>query len=193
MAFIELLPESGRRERIEPKAVGVETPASFQPSITPTEPESSEVIRAATQEPVEIEKLETRKEPPVKDEVEQKKVHSSTISLEMVVGQWPKLRDVVSKQDRSLPALLASCKPLATEGKTIYIGFDFPILKDKFDHKKQAKEIVSRGLSQLLGTDCFVESVVTGDFTAQNKPDLIDKESFSALAEELGGIVRENE
>jgi hypothetical protein len=171
----------------------LETPASLQQSITAEEPEDSEVIRALTQEPVEIERLETSKEPSVKDEVEQKMGHSSSLSLEMVVGQWPKLRDVVSKQDRSLPALLASCKPLATEGKTIYIGFDFPILKDKFDHKKQAKEIVSRGLSQLLGIDCFVESVVTGDFTAPNQPEVIDKESFSALAEELGGIVREKE
>jgi DNA polymerase-3 subunit gamma/tau len=193
MAFIELLPESGRRERYEPKEAILETPASFQPSIKPTEPEINEVINAAEQEPAEIEKLETSKEPSIKDEVEQKKVDSSTISLEMVVGQWPKLRDVVSKQDRSLPALLASCKPLATEGKTIYIGFDFPILKDKFDHKKQAKEIVSRGLSQLLGTDCFVKSVVTSDFTAPNQSEVIDKEYFFEFEEELGGIVRENE
>jgi DNA polymerase-3 subunit gamma/tau len=193
MAFIELLPESDRRERSEAKAAFLETPASFQPPITQAEPEVSEVIRAASEEPVEIEKLEPSDEPLVTDGGEKRKVDSSTISLEMVVRQWPKLREVVSKQDRSLPALLASCKPLATEGKTIFIGFDFPILKDKFDHKKQAEEIVSRGLSQLLGTDCLVTSVVTSEFTAPDQPKVIDKESFSALAEELGGIVRENE
>ncbi len=193
MAFIELLPESDRRERSEAKAALLETPASFQPPITQAEPEVSEVIRAASEEPVEIEKLEPSDEPLVTDGGEKRKVDSSTISLEMVVRQWPKLREIVSKQDRSLPALLASCKPLATEGKTVFIGFDFPILKDKFDHKKQAEEIVSRGLSQLLGTDCLVTSVVTSEFTAPDQPKVIDKESFSALAEELGGIVRENE
>ena len=194
MAFIELLPESGRQEQSEPR-----TPIASESSVSPQAPETNAGLESekepsrASEEPEEVDQLVKEEETPVDHDVEHEEIHGLSISLEMVVGQWPNLRDVVSKQDRSLPALLASCKPLATEGKVIYIGFDFPILKDKFDRKKQAKEIVSRGLSQLLGTDCLVEAVVTSDFAAPSKPEVIDKESFSALAEELGGIVRDNE
>ena len=186
MAFIELLPEIGHSDRYEARTSAVsEPPVSPQPPASQVQAEADEESDVSIKAPEEIEIIDAEKEPSVEPEIENEEIQDSQISLDVVVGQWPKL-------DRSLPALLASCKPLATEGKIIYVGFDFPILKEKFDRKKQAKEIVSRGLSQLLGTECFVEAVVTSDFTTPEKSEVIDKKSFSALAEELGGIVREN-
>ena len=194
MAFIELLPENGRGKRHEPKTTVIsQPPVSPEPSAVKRAAVSEKEAEVPVEEPEEIIAPVIEEEPVVEVSVDLDEIRESGLSLEMVVSQWPNLREVVSKQDRSLPALLASCKPLATEGNKIYIGFDFPILKDKFDRKEQAKEIVSRGLSQLLGTECLVEAVVTSDFTAPDKPDVIDKESFSALAEELGGVVREND
>lgn len=113
-----------------------------------------------------------------------------TISLKQVTGNWAQLRDNAGRMDKSLPALLASCKPLAMEGNRLILGFDYPILKDKFDKKPQAKEIVARALGDLLGATCQVQSVVTEQYTVSSATTEIDEEDFVALAEELGGVIR---
>ncbi len=113
-----------------------------------------------------------------------------TISLKQVTGNWAQLRDNAGRMDKSLPALLASCKPLAMEGNRLILGFDYPILKDKFDKKPQAKEIVARALGDLLGATCQVQSVVTEQYTVSSATTEIDEADFVALAEELGGVIR---
>jgi len=113
-----------------------------------------------------------------------------TISLKQVTGYWPHLRENVGRMDKSLPALLASCKPLAMEGNKLIIGFDYLILKDKFDKKPQAKEIVARALGDILGATCQVQAVVTEQYKVSSATTEIDEADFAALAEELGGVIR---
>jgi hypothetical protein len=90
------------------------------------------------------------------------------------------------EQNKNLPALLNMGKPLATEGSTIVLGFDFPIFKDKFDNTPGAAQLLGEIISTLTGIHCSVRCVVTSEYTVP-----IHKEEFRALAQELGGVVHE--
>jgi hypothetical protein len=100
------------------------------------------------------------------------------------------MRERVGQVDRGLPALLASCKPLAVEGTTLILGFDYPILRDKFDKKKEAKNTLAEVFSSLLGTKCTIRTVVTAEYEPPKTTKSI-KDDFAALANELGGVVRD--
>ena len=78
-------------------------------------------------------------------------------------------------------------KPLAAEGRTLVIGFDYPLFKDKFDNQAGAISLVADILTELLGQDTNVRGVVTSEYTVPVQPD-----DFRALAEELGGTVSED-
>ena len=92
----------------------------------------------------------------------------------------------VGRRMRNLPALLSMCKPLAIEGRTIVLGFDFPLLHDKFDKTPGALELVTDTFRALGATDATVRTVTTSDY-----PVPIPREEFQALADELGGVVRD--
>jgi len=80
------------------------------------------------------------------------------------------------------------CKPLAIEGRTIILGFDYPLLKDKFDKTQGAADLVVAAFRALSGTDCLIRTVATADY-----PVPIHRDEFQALAAELGGVVRDDE
>jgi hypothetical protein len=99
---------------------------------------------------------------------------------------WPEMTVRVRQRMKNLASLLDMCKPLALEGQTIILGFDYPLLKDKFDKTPGALDLVTNTFRALSGTDCSVRSVTTSDY-----PMPIRREEFQALAAELGGIVRD--
>jgi hypothetical protein len=72
------------------------------------------------------------------------------------------------------------------EGNVIVLGFDYPIFKEKFDRTEGAAGLVEDTFSQLTGTDCAIRCVVTGEYILP-----IDKSEFQELAEELGGVVKD--
>ncbi len=88
-------------------------------------------------------------------------------------------------QQRNLPALLTMGKPLALEGSTIIVGFDFPIFNKKFSDTPGAVQLIGDTFSRLLGVNCTVRSVVTSDYAIP-----VPEDEFRALAEELGGVVK---
>jgi DNA polymerase-3 subunit gamma/tau len=112
-----------------------------------------------------------------------------TVTLESIKAFWPELRERVGKRDSNLPALLASSKPLAAEGTMLILGFDYPILKEKFERKKQASDIVALELSELTGSKITLRTVVTDQYVPPVPQESINKDDFSALAQELGGVV----
>lgn len=101
---------------------------------------------------------------------------------------WPEMTQRVGKQNKNLPALLSMCKPLAVEGKTIILGFDYPLLKGKFDKTAGAVDQVTNAFRALSGVDCLIRTVATADY-----PVPIHRDEFQALAAELGGVVRESD
>jgi hypothetical protein len=108
------------------------------------------------------------------------------LTLARVTKQWPQMKALVSERNRNLPPLLAMSKPLAVEGEIIVLGFDYPIFKEKFNNMSGAANAVGTAFSELLNTPCHVRAVVTSEYTVP-----VSKQAFHDLAEELGGVVRE--
>jgi DNA polymerase III gamma/tau subunit len=108
------------------------------------------------------------------------------INLEIVKAKWREMINQVGQKDKNLPPLLAMSKPLAVEGNVIILGFDFPIFKEKFDRTEHGAGIIEDSFSNLTGAQCTVRCVITSDYTVP-----ISREDMEALAEELGGIVQE--
>ncbi|MCA9962055.1 MAG: hypothetical protein KC443_23630 [Anaerolineales bacterium] len=108
------------------------------------------------------------------------------ITLPEVMRHWREMVNEAGQRNRNLPALLNMAKPLAIEGNILVLGFDYAIFKGKFDNTAGAAQIVGEVFTQLLHNDCHVRCVVTSEYTVP-----ISKEEFHALANELGGVVRE--
>jgi hypothetical protein len=111
---------------------------------------------------------------------------AAALTLQTVVGMWHEMVARVGQSKKNLPALLAMCKPLAVEGNAIILGFDYPIFKEKFDKLQGGPGTVIDAFRALSGTECTVRAVVTSEYAVP-----IRRDEFHALAEELGGIVRE--
>jgi DNA polymerase-3 subunit gamma/tau len=181
LAFIELLPASAdpvsSDNRIAPPVEGQNKPNLGEASVSASAPEE------AVNEPEE-----TVSEP---EETGSLVDSTTAASLDSIKSHWPELRKRVAKKDTNLPALLASSTPLATEGSILILGFDYPILKEKFERKKEAKEIVATELSELLHSSISVRTVVTEHYVPPATQESIDIDDFSALAQELGGVVHD--
>ncbi|MFW5942473.1 MAG: DNA polymerase III subunit gamma/tau [Chloroflexota bacterium] len=219
LSFIELLPDGPAPAASQPQAQPQrDAPAPEQPPSPATEPEAvasqQEPRREASQtteapQSSEAREVEERREseaspepqatktaPSAEPAVEQSAT-SGAIALKSVQAKWESMVSAVGSQDRNLPALLAVCKPLAIEGNAIVLGFEFPVLKDKFEDKPQAREMVAATMSELLGQKCTVRCVVSGKYTppapVEDPADAaVDRDEFYALADELGGKVRES-
>jgi DNA polymerase-3 subunit gamma/tau len=111
----------------------------------------------------------------------------TAITLDAVKAHWRAMVAQVGQREKNLPALLAMCKPLAVEDNIIILGFDYPIFKEKFDKTEHAAGTIGDIFSELLGADLGVRCVVTSEYTVP-----ISKEEFQALAEELGGVLQED-
>jgi DNA polymerase III subunit gamma/tau len=215
MAFIELLPITGRAPRPaaagppvserpaarpEQPAAAVEPPAAAKEQATPVKQEPPPERTLPPEQERPLEKVRPEPKPPAEAappapaqaQLESEQL-AAALSLSLVTANWPTLRERLDQHDRNLKALLASCKPLATEGNFLILGFDYPIIREKFERKPQAKETVAGVLSELVGRPCAIRTVVTDQYTIPAQPEKIDKAAFSALADELGGIVRETE
>ncbi|MGH2536878.1 MAG: DNA polymerase III subunit gamma/tau [Candidatus Promineifilaceae bacterium] len=106
-----------------------------------------------------------------------------------VRAKWPAVRERSLALDRSLSALLASAEPLAVEGDLLVVGFKFPLLKEKFDGRPGAQANLAAVLNELTGLECRVRTVLSADYAPAGEP--INPTEFAALAEELGGVVRD--
>ncbi|MCB9445188.1 MAG: hypothetical protein H6669_13245, partial [Ardenticatenaceae bacterium] len=186
LAFIELLPDEPVVMRHAPPVIRDASAVIRQPKVSP--PVASEKPAASHQPPATA-APPLLEEEPSPEEGAQPAVTSrmpTELSLEAVKAQWRTMTEQVGEQQRNLPALLTMGKPLALEGSTIILGFDFPIFNKKFNDTAGAVQLVSETFSRLLGTDCRVRSVVTSEYTVP-----VPEAEFRALADELGGVVKE--
>jgi len=110
----------------------------------------------------------------------------SPLTLTLIQSHWREMVNRAGAENKNLPALLNMGKPLAVEGSTAVIGFDYPIFKMKFDDTRGAAQLLGKVLSELTGQNCQIRSVNTTDYTVT-----VDKKAFASLADELGGVVSE--
>ncbi len=93
----------------------------------------------------------------------------SPLTLNEVKRVWAELVARSGYRIKNLPALLNMGEPIAVEGRTLVIGFDYPLFKDKFN-KLVAIPVISEILTELLGKDTTVRSVVTSEYIAPTLP-----------------------
>ncbi len=194
MAFIELLPDTAvPLPTAAPAKPKVETTAPAQPAV-----QQKVVVKGETAVPppplqekpkAKAKAKEAEEEEPALSPAPVKKAAKETaqpLTVREVQAVWAQLVNQTGDKIKNLPALLNMGKPLAAEGRTLIIGFDYPLFKDKFDNLAGAAPLVSDVLTELLGQDAMVRAVVTSEYTVPVQPD-----DFRALAEELGGTVSE--
>ena len=198
LAFIELLPDA-------PMAIRVtsDTPraTSDEPRVTSDERRAPTVEqRAAAKEDRAADHQQstsdgqasaaTRHAPPATPDAPPATPSAppAALTVPAVAALWPEMTRRVGQHNKNLPALLTMCKPLAIEGRTVILGFDYPLLKDKFDKTAGAADAVVAALRALSNTDCLIRTVTTADY-----PVPIHKDEFQSLAAELGGVVRDDE
>ncbi|WP_420644913.1 DNA polymerase III subunit gamma/tau [Candidatus Leptofilum sp.] len=190
MAFIELLPETSL-----PAVAATGVPATTtskskakpasQPAKKKAEPVETAVPPIPEPPPPEVE-AEPQSEPAKPAAAKAAKATAKPLAVREVQAVWADLVAQAGQKIKNLPALLNMGKPLAAEGRTLVIGFDYPLFKDKFDNLAGAAPLVGDILTELLGQDTAVRGVVTSEYTVPVQPD-----DFRALAEELGGTVSE--
>ena len=174
LAFIELLPDTAAPPPLPVSTTPSKQPESVAPTPIPTVPA------------LEPDLVSETAVAPSSPKVTQLTPSSSELTLEQVRQTWPAMVNQVGQANKNLPPLLAMSKPLATEGHTIILGFDYPIFQEKFNNIPGAAEAIANAFSQLINTKCLVRPVVTSEYSVP-----ISKKEFQALAQELGGVVRE--
>jgi DNA polymerase-3 subunit gamma/tau len=174
LAFMELLPG----ETFLPAAL---TLPPVPPTTTDTPATTSSAAAVQTPTPV------ATKPQDGKTKRDQTGTAVPTLTLATIQSHWRELVNRAGAENKNLPALLNMGKPLAVEGNTAVIGFDYPIFKMKFDDTRGAAQLLGSLLSDLAGQPCTIRAVHTNEYTVT-----IDKKDFAALADELGGVVSED-
>ena len=191
LAFMELLP--AQPAPVYQQAVPLREDKPAEPILVKEKPPVEPVVEA----PIEVEPetdsdvaTSAVSDVEVHEKVKEEAavVESTPLTLDSVKVQWRNMVSQAGTENKNLPPLLAMCKPLAVEGNLVILGFDFPIFKEKFDKTEGASAVISEAFSQILGTKCSVRSVVNSEYIVP-----IGHDEFRELAEELGGIVRDNE
>jgi DNA polymerase III subunit gamma/tau len=193
LAFIEMLPHtlapmatavsqhapagtvsttSKKKPKSEKKSKPVKTAVSPTPQPTIPQPERAE-------EEMETAVAERAAPPPAASS-------QQTLSLQAVTAKWRDLVNQAGQQNRNLIALLNMGKPLATEGSTLILGFDFPIFKEKFNNTQGADKLVCDIVTELTGVKSGIRCVVTSEYAIH-----INKDDMQSLAQELGGVVED--
>jgi hypothetical protein len=92
------------------------------------------------------------------------------------------------------------------EGNTLFLGFEFPQLKEKFERRPEVLGYMVEAYQALIGVECNIRCVLTKQYrpraAGQNSPPtppggapksaVDEREAFLALADELGGTVHES-
>ncbi|MBX3056476.1 MAG: DNA polymerase III subunit gamma/tau [Anaerolineae bacterium] len=183
LAFIEMLPG-------EPAPAVAIVPPQAAPVITPATLTSAAPAPAAQNTPAAPPPQPAPVVPPPTQESKAKPDGAGTavpvLTLAVIQSHWREMVNRAGAENKNMPALLNMGKPLAVEGSTAVIGFDYPIFKMKFDDTRGAAQLLGAILSDLTGHPCTIRAVNTSEYTVT-----VDKKDFEALAHELGGVVSE--
>src|SRR5690606_17535420 len=139
LAFVELLPDAP----VPMRPVVVETAVAPPPPSVKAKPVEVETAVPPVEKAVKTAVAEP--EPPKPEATPAKaqpKTEPKPLTVRQVQAVWAQLVSQAGEKIKNLPALLNMGKPLAAEGRTLVIGFDYPLFKDKFDNLAGANKLV---------------------------------------------------
>lgn len=197
LAFIESV--NGERPQVvvsQPvtPTVGAPQAATPQPTTRPAVP-----AVPAAQKPKPNTKKESEEkaaEPAVSTQksVPEKKAVAGGGDLAVVQGNWEKIIQTPSLRevDSRLKAVLLRAGALAIEKEgeqdVLIVGFEFPVFLDKFESIGGAKAALAGAIQQTVGYDLMIRVVETKKYKQTSN---VTRDEVEALAQELGGVVRE--
>ncbi len=91
------------------------------------------------------------------------------LTLDSVNSQWGRILDEIKLQNRSVEALLKSCRPLGVEGQELVLGFYYPFHKEKIE-ESQNKALVESVVSQAVEGSCYIRCVLSSRGEGRAQP-----------------------
>lgn len=179
LAFVELLstPQTAQTTVVatpvsKPTPVAKPAPVVTEPVAEPKPKKETKPKKKKTAAKTEAKKKQETKEAdvPQPPTPSPQPLAEGSLSLESVTSNWPKFMVMVRDKDKNLQSLLAMTKPLAIENGTLVLGFEYPILRDKFRDNVQGIGEVSDILSALCGVKCQVRAVLTKEYSVVAEP-----------------------
>ena len=82
------------------------------------------------------------------------------LTLDAINSQWNRILQEVRLRNRSVEALLKSCRPIKVEGQGIVLGFYYPFHKEKIE-EPQNKTLVESAVSQVVKSTCHIRCVLS--------------------------------
>ncbi len=91
------------------------------------------------------------------------------LTLTTVNSQWGRILGEAKLINRSVEALLKSCRPLGVEGQEVVLGFQYPFHKEKIEEAKN-KALVESVVSQVVKSSCHIRCVLSPRGERQTQP-----------------------
>ena len=91
------------------------------------------------------------------------------LTLSTVNSQWGRILGEAKLRNRSVEALLKSCRPLGVEGQEVVLGFQYPFHKEKIE-EPQNKALVESVVSQVVEGSCRIRCVLSPKGERRTQP-----------------------
>jgi DNA polymerase-3 subunit gamma/tau len=92
------------------------------------------------------------------------------LTLDTVNSQWGRILGEIKLRNRSVEALLKSCRPLSVAGQEVVLGFPYPFHKEKVEEPKN-KALVESVVSQVVKGSCYIRCVLSPTGEQQARPE----------------------
>jgi DNA polymerase-3 subunit gamma/tau len=112
-------------------------------------------------------------------------VKETSSEMARLAKEWKNISAAL-KSNRTLNALLNSCRPMEVRNGVLTLGFASDILRDKANTPEQL-EIIHNTISELLGLDLQVKCAISG--ARQDAPTDIKQDGMVAAAIKAGGKI----
>jgi len=91
------------------------------------------------------------------------------LTLSTINSQWGRILGEAKLRNRSVEALLKSCRPLGVEGQEVVLGFQYPFHKEKIE-EPQNKALVESVVSQVVEGSCRIRCVLSPKGERRTQP-----------------------
>jgi len=92
------------------------------------------------------------------------------LTLDAINNEWDRILGEIRLRNRSVEALLKSCRPLSVAGQEVVLGFPYPFHKEKVEEPKN-KALVESVVSQVVKGSCYIRCVLSPTGEQQARPE----------------------
>lgn len=145
------------------------TRSNVVPSPQVSVSDSPRIVQKMTTSPAKEEETHLA-EPLEVPMVSTESVESSGVAADVhqVIEKWKDIRNLIRQQDKSLHALINSCKPLGIKDGVLILGFSSEVIRSKMEMNNHI-QVTRNAISSVTGFDLPIRCIVT-DVKSQGVP-----------------------